>query len=290
MAHLVRTLIAVLLVVGAAPSRGVAAEPGPDGLKFVTAPLKNLNAVEAARTLREAFGVATSQPTSERGVITADRDTNTLVISGPESFCQAVREMAAELDKASKGNVSVAVDVTLYQIQLPTEKLATLSIADLQSAATDPAGFYKYLATLGECNVNGRMHQRVNLVRGSELSSGASIPFLTGSQKTNSGQINRTIEYRDVGNKVRISGTPSAASGGGDVSMKIESSALPKSDIEFGDSIAAPAFQKFVQVYEGPYESGRPIVTISSNSVNSSATKAMLGVARVVLTAGETGK
>jgi len=289
MAHLVTSLVMILVAVGASGEGGAPPGTGEGGFRVVAVPLKNLNAGEAARTLREVFGIATTRPAAEIFVITAETDTNTLVVAGTEPFCQTVLRMATEMDNVPAASPYATVDVTLYQIQLPTEKLATLSMEELQAAATDPAGFYKHLSGLGECSVNGRLREQVNLRNGAELNSGASVPFLTGSQVLKSGQRNTSIEYRDIGNKVRISGAPSA-SGGGSVSLKIETSALPKSDVEIGDSIRAPAFQKFVLVFDGHYESGRPIVTVSSNPINSSNTKAMLGVARVVLTPGETGK
>jgi len=75
------------------------------------------------------------------------------------------------------------------------------------------------------------------------INVGQSVPFLTGSQTTDNGQVNSTIEYKDIGVKLDV--TPHI-NPDGFVYMKVkpEISQLTPSTITFGNGITSPIFSK----------------------------------------------
>lgn len=119
------------------------------------------------------------------------------------------------------------------------------SFGGLSAAVTgsELAGILRALQTDGRLEVLSRPQILAVDNQPAEINIGQSVPQITGSQTTELGNINNTIEYRDVGVILRV--TP-RISPDGFVSLEVEPeiSSLSSSNVNVGQAGSAPIFNE----------------------------------------------
>lgn len=253
-------------------------------------PVTNLGVRDAANVLRIALRGDPDDVASGLVRVTPSPTGNAVLVSGPRSQIEAVRDIVKAMDRPLAtaliaGDPTAMMDATVYLMLLPADRLAALSSSELTADASDAAKFQKRLSAMGPVRLSQRFLQRVNLVDGSNVSGGASAPFLTGRHVTPSGQVNSQIQYQDIGCKINLDPGTAMTSGTGSTSLQIDCSALSEGDINIGNGIAAQVFHRIKSKYDGPIVDGKAIVVLGTSPPPDAKTPGMACITRIVFAA-----
>ncbi len=219
--------------------------------------------------------------------IIADDSTNSLVVSGTPETIKFIESTVEAIDRIPpRGNESgTRVEGAVYVLRLPVAKFSELSGDALAAAAESPQSFESALAKLGDFRPVSMVDQCVDLSRNATMNNGSSVPFLTGTQVTKTGQVNSQIQYQDVGCKISMEGMGAWVDKRASVQIKIETSGIQSSDIDVGNGIKAEIFTKFSMNYCGEVSSGKPVVVLGAAPAGVGSDVMLACAARLVISA-----
>ena len=164
---------------------------------------------------------------------------------------------AAGLGPASPPPTDVAparFEATVYELEIPENRIADLDAAKLESAAATPQALAAALGAFGTPKILYKVDQTVNLY-GENITLGTQEPMITGtSQRPTGGPVN-SISYTSIGLVARISATaPPNNSSRGDLtpwSSAAPQSTAPPNNSSRGDPNVRLNFQLSVMADSG---------------------------------------
>jgi hypothetical protein len=158
----------------------------------------------------------------------------------------------------------VPLDVKVYELLLPPQKVDDLDAAKLTAAAADPAAFEKALAALGKAKLLYRLGQSVKL-SGDRLMVGDSVPIAAGTETTTSGNSKTRVQHMSVGVILKISGRPET-DGGIRADMDVELSAQTTSTVSIAPKMPAPVMHKQNMARKGHVAPDQPVVFLAADA------------------------
>jgi hypothetical protein len=203
-----------------------------------------------------------------------DIGSRALIITGTEEQLDRLRALVAGLDaqaaEASETHVveSSVFQAELYQIELPREQVSNLSVSDLHARAATATDMHAALSELGDVDVLYRFDQVVRLQPTSgrqdakTFSIKSQTPFIRSKHVSDSGQVNRQVEYEKIGCIIQLSGSWHEQRHGA-AQVHLELSGLTDSAVTVSEGINAPVFRDIVQLHDGPITAGKPIILLS---------------------------
>lgn len=203
-----------------------------------------------------------------------DLGARALIITGTEQQLDRLHLLIAGLDaQATEASETHEVKSTvfraeIYQIELPREQVPNLSVSDLHAHAATAAGMHSALSKIGHVEVLYRFDQVVRLQPATgrrdtrAFSIGSRTPFHRGERVTDNGQINRNVEYQDVGCSIQLSGTWHDERHGAAL-VRLELSGFTDSSVTISEGLNAPVFRNIVQIHDGSITAAKPIILLS---------------------------
>lgn len=239
--------------------------------------LKNARAKDLADLLRQ---VASQQlPSESQPGITMDDRTATLVITAEPAALATLKAMVATFDiadarssRTESGHTQARVSV--YEVDVPSQRTIEVSSVALASKATDDKAFLEHLAQFGTAKHIFSLDQGIDLDAGQETRMGSSIPITSGSV-SQGGARTSTVQYQDVGCGVEFARHKSRdGSGQSDIRINVEISTHGDSSINLTPDDKAPVLHRIKQSFGGSIQDGRPIILVSleSSAVKETAT------------------
>lgn len=164
----------------------------------------------------------------------------------------------------------VRFEATVFKVEMPKERIVELDGPTLAAAGSTPAKLMTALEALGPTEPMYRVDQNVALDggRNSKIEMSRDVPYVSGMQKTQSGepvpQMNRCKmgaefelfgSYPNEDDKQRLFTT-----------LHVQLSGLSTCGNQAGDGPAAPMFWRVEQSHGGAAELGKPFVLISADS------------------------
>ena len=201
----------------------------------------------------------------EEATIVADAASNTLLVSASARYFEQIRELIDELDQPQP---QVLIQVLLAEVtlddglELGFEWNLDGALFDAPSSVGTDFGLGSNLSGLSATLTGGEVSLLLQTIKTSgrlkvlsrpqilaadnqqaEINVGQSVPQITASVTTELGNVNNTVEYREVG--VILSVTP-RISLDGFIQMDVEPeiSSLSNSTIDFGTGVTAPVFNE----------------------------------------------
>jgi hypothetical protein len=155
-------------------------------------------------------------------------------------------------------------EATVYEVQVPDDRIAQLNAQALEAKAATPRDIEKALAEFGKTRVLYKVDQPVNLYRES-IRIGSHEPMVIGSGVSERGGTFNTVQYRETGVIFTISASPAAkdAKRGLDVRLSAELAALSAGTVEITSGAKAAVIHTASFSQSGPVRYGRPAVAIS---------------------------
>ncbi len=231
--------------------------------------LKNARAKDIEHLLRQ---VASQQlPSESQPGITVDDRTATLVITAEPAALVTLKAMVATFDVAdarSSGTDTghTQARVTVYEVDVPTQRSIEVSSVALASKATDDKAFLEHLAQLGSAKHLFSLDQGIDLDAGQETRMGSSIPIPSG-MVSQGGAKTTTVQYQDVGCGVEFARHKSRdGSGQSDIRINVEISTHDDSSINLTPDNKAAMLHRIKQSFGGSIQDGRPIILVSLES------------------------
>ena len=173
-------------------------------------------------------------------------------------------------------NVAPArLEATVYEVQVPQNRIAELDAKQLESGAGTAQGLAKALAGFGETKVLYKIDQEVNLY-GEHIMIGSSQPVVTGSRTTGTGQAINSVTYQQTGLMVGLAGavepkTPQAE--GLAVQVNFQLAAMTPGTVETAPGVKTPSMHNVQFSQGGMPKFGRPAVLLSLNAASGEANK-----------------
>ncbi len=180
-----------------------------------------------------------------------------------------------------------ALDATVYEVRLPVDQIGQLDIEALTRAADTPAAFEKALAALGAAKPLYRANQSVRLA-GDTLTIGTSVPYITNSQLSFTGQPLNSVSYTQTGTSFAVAGK-AGAGGSIELDMTVQVSAM-SDGVAISDTVKAPIFRNTTMARKGPVAARQPFVVLSVDAASVDADgKALAYIVRMTLGVPQSG-
>ncbi len=183
--------------------------------------------------------------------------------SSPPRPVLAVRSAAA---------IPARLEVTVYEVRVPADRIRDLNAVALAAKAATPADLEKVLAELGPTRALYQIDQVVDLA-GASLRVGKREPFVTGSHVRDGGGFVNTIQYQEVGLILDLSAAPAkdAAGAVANVLVKGELSAITEGGAEISKGIKAAVIRNASFTATVPVDTGGPFVMLSADASSTDA-------------------
>jgi beta-lactamase regulating signal transducer with metallopeptidase domain len=187
----------------------------------------------------------------------------------PGSFNINANDLRLESVYHPPTNVApVRFEATVYELEIPENRIADLDAAKLESAAATPQSLTGALAAFGAPKVLYKVDQTVNLY-GERITLGTQEPMVTGASMNAQGMRVNSITYTSVG---LITSIAAAAPRGGsrsaepDVQLNFHLSAIAPSVVEIADGVPASRIRTVALSQSGTPKFGKPsvLVTVSA--------------------------
>lgn len=175
-----------------------------------------------------------------------------------------------------------ALDATIYEVHLPTDKLGRFNPNDLSAASASAEDFEKSLKELGVMLPLYRANQSVRLST-DYVTVGTTSPYVSSSNVSARGQVMNTIAYAQTGAVFRLAGKLAPA-GTIELDMTIEVSALTPGSIESSPGVKPPVFRTATMSRKGLVTAKQPFVILTIDAASTDVEgKAVAYIARVTL-------
>jgi hypothetical protein len=212
--------------------------------------------------------------TGDGRLATFGMGSDVLILAGSPAPLKLAEAMVQELDsrpEASRhADDQVRLQVVVYEVKLPTEKIAGLNVDDLTAQARTPASLQETLSRLGPSRVIHHLDQGVDLQKETSVNIGTHSPFVQNRQAGPKGQVNSSVSYEDVGGIVKLRGQWDPRSPErGTAQINVELSTLSDSTVELSGNVKAPVFRKLRQQYDGPFVIGKPVLLLAADAQDS---------------------
>ena len=216
----------------------------------------------------QEIGTSIQQSIEQEVSLVGEPNSNTLLVTASPRYFEEIARIIDELDQPQ---AQVLIQALIAEVTLdkttalgmeftytgffnnqPLEvgdnfgvpgEIASLGGLSAAVTGSELAGILRALQTDGRLEVLSRPQILAVDNQAAEINIGQSVPQITGSQTTELGNINNTIEYRDVGVILRV--TP-RISPDGFVSLEVEPeiSSLSSSNVNVGQAGSAPIFNE----------------------------------------------
>jgi hypothetical protein len=174
-----------------------------------------------------------------------------------------------------------ALTATLYEVRMASDQIARVDIDKLNKAAATPEDFEKALAELGTARPLYHVNQVVRL-HGDQIHVGSSMPYVTNSQVTSTGQIINSVAYTNVGARFDLRGKTVGANVELDLAVQISS--LSEGTVKISNTVTAPYFRTIQLTRKGLAKPKQPFVVLAVDAASTDAAgKAVASIMRVVL-------
>lgn len=169
------------------------------------------------------------------------------------------------------------LEVTVYEVHVPAERLGDISVSTLAPAANAAAAFEQALGDIGEATPIYRIDQSVRL-DGDRIVIGASVPRVASLQPGRDGSRTMTLSYQEYGVMLHVTG----AHDGSSTSLSLELAARTDSGVTAGP-MTTPVVRAVTMGHHGPIQPGQPIVIVSADAAAPAADgRAVAYAARIV--------
>lgn len=155
---------------------------------------------------------------------------------------------------------SCPLEVTVYEVHVPAERLDDLSVAALAPAANTATAFEQALSAIGDATPLYRIDQPVR-VDGDRIIIGASVPMVASLEPGRDGSRTMTLSYQEYGAILNVTGAPDGSS----TSLSLELAARTDSGVTTGMG-AAPVMRTATMGHQSAIRPGRPIVIVSADA------------------------
>jgi hypothetical protein len=164
----------------------------------------------------------------------------------------------APIDLAAAG-----LEVTVYEVQVPEERIADLEAQALETQAATPQALAKALAAFGKTKILYKIDQTVNLY-GEQIMLNTSEPMVTGSRTSGPGGIMNSIAYQQVGLLVSLSAsTPKGSAHKLVAQVNFQLSALADSGVEISPQVKATSIRNVQLSHSETPRFGTPSVLLN---------------------------
>jgi len=161
--------------------------------------------------------------------------------------------------------VPARFQATIYEVQVPENRIADLDAQSLEAKATTAQSLAKALAEIGQTKVLYKVDQTVNLL-GESITIGMSEPMVTGTHMSTSGQAINSVAYQQTGLIINISATrppPDAKRQSLDTQVTFHLSVLAPSGVELAPNVKASGIRNLELNHSEIPRFGKPCVLLS---------------------------
>jgi len=191
---------------------------------------------------------------------------------------------AAKSKKSPIKPIPVRFQATVYQVDIPTDRIAALDAKSLAEKASTATALEAALKGLGEARALYRVDQNIDLRRMSKVRMSSNIPVVTststvGDKKTSS------ITRESLGAQFDVASSldsDEALTGPIPLSINVEFSTLAESNVDVGGA-PAKVTRTVLQSNVGTVRLGKPLVLITADAVGDLATGKKTATAFVTL-------
>ena len=169
-------------------------------------------------------------------------------------------------------SIPARLEVTVYEVRLPADRIRDLDAVALAAKAASPAALEKVLAELGPTRALYQIDQVVDLA-GASIRVGKREPFVTGSRVREGGAFVNSVQYQEVGLILEVATVPAkdAASAAANVLVKGELSAMTEGAAEVAKGTKAAVIRNASFTATVPADMGGPFVMLSADASSADA-------------------
>jgi len=156
-------------------------------------------------------------------------------------------------------------EVTVYEVQVPENRLAELEAPALEAKATTAQDLAKALGEFGKTKVLYMIDQTVNLY-GESIMLSTSEPMVTGTSRMGPGPAINSITYQQAGLVVNLAASPPPQDPPRKqlpVQVNFELSALADSGVEIGPEVKATRIRNMHLSHSETPRFGKPLVLLN---------------------------
>jgi beta-lactamase regulating signal transducer with metallopeptidase domain len=162
-------------------------------------------------------------------------------------------------------------EATIYELEVPENRIADLDALKLESAAATPQALAKALEVFGAPKILYKVDQNVNLY-GETITLGTQEPLITGSRRgADEGTFNNSISYTTVGLLTRISAAapPSDSKNANpNVQLNFQLSVVADSVVPISETANANRIRNVDLSQSGTPKFGKPSVLVTVNAAD----------------------
>jgi hypothetical protein len=166
--------------------------------------------------------------------------------------------------ESGDGADTYLLDAVVYEIRVPPEKITHWDPEVLKQQSKDPDAFEKALAAFGKSLPRHRIHQPIQLAQETYIQIGGSVPYITNTQVSNTGQEINSVAYTNIGAILDMIAT-GGPQGQIEVEIAPQVSTLTEGGLQISEKIRAPKFQVFQQQFHANVRAGEPFLITATN-------------------------
>lgn len=247
--------------------RDAAAKSAPEARQLKVIRLERANAPKVATLLSK---VIPNYGSELHVSVVADPRTNSLIVTGSLDGQRLVNTLVSDLDTNAPPTGPAEADptrrarvgVTVYQIEVPSDRVAEVDVAALTAHADSVVSLKAALTKLGEAKIACRGDVILKPDgRTQKTNFGSQMPFVRSSSRNKQGNTTASIEYESVGVNLEASGELKSLTYG-TAEVEIEFAGVTDSGVEVGNGIMAPVIRKFTQQFSGGFKHGVPVLLL----------------------------
>lgn len=171
----------------------------------------------------------------------------------------------AQVPQAPVNIAPARFEATVYEVQLPENRIADLDAGVLETKAATAQDLAKALEAFGTTKVLHKIDQTVNLY-GETITLSRNEPMVTATRMDNSGNAVNSISYQQVGLIVSLSAStppPETQRSGLDVQLNLELSSLADSGVEIAPKVKASSTRNVQLSHSENVRFGKPLVMLN---------------------------